>query len=60
MVTHSWDKIVNMSAFDVSVVDTYNVAAKPLAYEETSHVLLCDFYEYIIDNYLDSIPARLI
>ena len=36
--TNSWGKRFNLSIFDVSFVDTYNVYTQSLAYEDTSHV----------------------
>ena len=58
MGTHSWDKIVNLVTFGVSVFENYNVATKSLDYEGTSCVLLCNLVEEIIDNNMNSSPTR--
>ena len=47
-----------MSIFGVSKDDTHNVDTQSLSYEETCNVLLCDLYEDVIDNDLDSRPTR--
>ena len=54
--THSWRKRVNLGIFGVSIVDNYNVSTKSLAYEETSHLYLCDLTEGMINNYLNQRP----
>ena len=56
--THIWYLSVNMSIFVVSVVDTYNVATKSLAYEETYNLFLYDLAEDKIDKDLYSRPIR--
>ena len=47
-----------MSIFGVSVADTYNVATKPISYEETFHIFLCDLAEDVINDDLNSRPTR--
>ena len=58
MGTGSWDRLVNLSIFCVSVVDTYSVATRSLAYEETSRVFFYDLAEEMIDNNIDSRQTR--
>ena len=58
MVTTSWVQCVNPSIVRIYIVDTYNVANQYLSYEKTSHVLLCDFSEEMINKDLDPRPTR--
>ena len=57
MGTYSWDKYVNLHIFIVPVLDTYNVATRSLAYEDTSSLFFCDLDEEMIDNDIDSRPT---
>ena len=58
MDTRSWDRHVNLGIFCVSVVYNYNIDTQSLSYEMTSCVLFCALSEDVIDNDLDSRPAR--